>query len=368
MARINLYGEITENTSTRFSEFLAGLADGESAEIHINCVGGLCTEGWAIYDMLRTSGRDITTRIEGQCSSMASVVLLAAPKERRLATKNSTLLIHNPYAPIVEADYMDADKLREVTEQMAIKQADLERERNTMLDCYVERTGSDRDELRELMSKNTYISADEAMRLGFVGAIIEPNTAKKNENKMNKNFIQKLLANIGKCVESMCANIGMVLTDVTGAELTIEREEGEPQVGDTAHPDGTYTLENGNVIVVADGVITSITGPVEEETVTRGGAEAERTALQAEIERLQAEIERLTSAQITEEQSAILARVDQLGGVEWLNNITKVKSATNASKAKAQVVKTTSAEAEKVDGLSSFREAQRLRNEKYLNK
>ena len=69
----------------------------DNIDIHIHCRGGSCMEGWAIYDALRTSGKKITAVIEGECSSMASVILLAAPKGARFAQKNATLLIHNPF-------------------------------------------------------------------------------------------------------------------------------------------------------------------------------------------------------------------------------------------------------------------------------
>ena len=46
----------------------------DNIDIHIHCRGGSCMEGWAIYDALRTSGKKITAVIEGECSSMASVI------------------------------------------------------------------------------------------------------------------------------------------------------------------------------------------------------------------------------------------------------------------------------------------------------
>ena len=54
------------------------------------------------------------------------------------------------------------------------------------------------------------------------------------------------------------------ITAADGSEFTVEREDGDPQVGDTAYPDGTYTMEDGTVIVIEDNLITSITNPEEE--------------------------------------------------------------------------------------------------------
>lgn len=50
----------------------------------------------------------------------------------------------------------------------------------------------------------------------------------------------------------------MELNTADGQTLTVEREEGDPQVGDKASPDGTFEMPDGKTIVVEDGVITEI--------------------------------------------------------------------------------------------------------------
>ena len=77
------------------------------------------------------------------------------------------------------------------------------------------------------------------------------------------------------------------LTDVNGNVLSVTREEGEPQVGDAASPDGIYTLEDGRTITVAGGVITEIMDPVIGEEIE---------ALRAENEQLRNSVAELTAA------------------------------------------------------------------------
>ena len=48
------------------------------------------------------------------------------------------------------------------------------------------------------------------------------------------------------------------LNTADGQTITDEREEGDPQVGDKASPDGTFEMPDGKTIVVEDGVITDI--------------------------------------------------------------------------------------------------------------
>ena len=57
----------------------------DTIDMRIFCNGGSVVEGWAIYDRLRQSGKKITCTIEGKAASMATIIMLAAPKESRKA-------------------------------------------------------------------------------------------------------------------------------------------------------------------------------------------------------------------------------------------------------------------------------------------
>ena len=79
-------------------EFINGIPAGDdNIELLLHCDGGEVNEGWAIVDKLRSTGKKITATIEGNCASMATVVLLAASERR--AYPHASLLIHKPYYP-----------------------------------------------------------------------------------------------------------------------------------------------------------------------------------------------------------------------------------------------------------------------------
>ena len=73
-----------------------------------------------------------------------------------------------------------------------------------------------------------------------------------------------------------------------GTEVFVADEEGNQ----TAAPDGDYTLENGNVVKVAEGKVSEIVEaePAEE---TDPAEDEEKTALKAENESLKAEVSEL---------------------------------------------------------------------------
>ena len=299
-------------TFTDIDDFVSRMAaDDNVIDIYINCRGGDVQNGWAIYDKLRATGKEITTIVEGQASSMASVILLAAPKERRKAQPHATVLIHNPYIPYAEGQ-MDANALREMADSM-------ETETNKILDLYVERTGTDRDTLKRLMDAETRMTAEQALEYGFISTIIAPASAKaagtKTNNKMS--FIEKLKALIAEGEESAAA-VAMELTTVTGGTLTVEREEGEPQVGDKASPDGTHEMPDGKTIIVTDGVITEIQEPAAGEDDEVAKLTQQVADLTAENADLKAQLEASKAQAKTQEELRILNAVRIAGGIDKL--------------------------------------------------
>ena len=91
---------------------------------------------------------------------------------------------------------------------------------------------------------------------------------KEKQVTVKQSIIDKLLAKCGYQKIEDIPVISMELTDAEGNILTVEREEGEPQVGDAASPDGEHVMPDGKTIIVIDGVITEIKDQ-EEEVVMR---------------------------------------------------------------------------------------------------
>lgn len=291
-------------------------------ELRLNCRGGDCMEGWTIYDKLRSTGKEITAIIEGKCASMASVLLLAAPKERRFAYQNASLLIHNPYIPpYTLADAYNAEDLRRIAE-------DLEAETAKIVNLYVERTGSDETVLRALMAEDKYVDMDKAKELGFISEVKPPISAKDKQPKKwnhskNNNMNQDKKVTVAQAFQMLGVALGVVkspavnldLSTADGSTLTVEREEGEPQVGDSASPDGEHLMPDGNTIVVAGGVITEIRDPEEEN------GNEELDAANTRIAELEGELTSLRAQAKTKDDLAILNKVKTMGGLEGLKKI-----------------------------------------------
>ena len=322
-------------------EFLASIAsDDDTIDLRLHCEGGSVTEGWAIVDKLRASGKKITATVEGVCASMATVVLLAASE--RKAYPHASLLIHEPYIP----EYTLADAYRAEDLQ---KMADsLNAETQKMLDFYVERTGADRAELEALMKEDKFVDMERAKELGFISEILPALSARSRTPKAqakwnnhqisnnmaeNKTKVAELLAALGEALGlSQPKAVAYALTTESGDTITIDKPEGEdPAEGDTASPDGEHKMPDGTTIVVVDGVITKIKPakeqgeetPEENEELAQANAritelEAELANAKAEAESAKAEAESAKAQAKTKEEMEILNLVTIAGGKEWL--------------------------------------------------
>ena len=347
--------------------------DDKRIDLVFNCRGGDCIEGWAIYDLLRQqTGCEIHATIEGECSSMASIILLAAPLENRKAYANAHLCIHNPAVCWFDTDYYErltADNIRKTAEKILNQAESLQSEQNKILATYVERTGTDSETLQALMNQDIYIDMAKAQELGFISATLAPTTAHKdarfkayssinpnNNNQMNKTnakvtALDSAFTAIKKLVgiEDSASMKALEVTDVDGNVLTVEREEGDPQVGDAASPDGTFVMEDGTTITVEGGVITAITPAAEPEPEpedkkktkcanddSQNVEELQQTidALTKKVEELTEQVKTLTEQQASAEDKAVLDMVAKAGGREKVAKALAARSTFNANNTK----------------------------------
>jgi ATP-dependent Clp protease protease subunit len=278
-------------SASRLTDFLQTSTD-EEIDGRLHCRGGSVTEGYTCHDLLTHSGKKISMTVEGLCASIATVILMSAPKERRKIYPYGQVLIHNPYIPeFTLADSYGADDLAKMA-------ADLKMEEDRLLDFYVANTVADRDELKAMMDAETTLNAEQALKFGFVGEILPAisNSKKEFTNKFRTQMENKeveilkaemakkdtILNRLLKAVGLAHEAVNLTLTDATGQTLTVERETGDAAVGDIASPDGTFTMEDGKVITVSGGAITEIDEPAPAEDAK----DKEIADLKAEIETL----------------------------------------------------------------------------------
>ena len=395
MAKLRIYNQIVNEEDKVFlqdwcgtdglcykdiPEFLDSMEEGDNEiDIKLHCPGGDCIEGWAIYDALRNSGKTISATIEGECSSMATIILLAAPKERRFGFENARLCIHNPafdWLDLCASERLTADEISNLKAKLTAQENSLREEQDKILNLYVERTGADREELQSLMNEDKYVDMARATELGFIASTLAPNTDSKKKNhkssktkamakeqiKIENRIVKKLLAMAGLAKIEDVKILDQKITAADGTEFTVEREDGDPQVGDKAYPNGTYVLEDGTTIVVADEVIESITPADNGEgdgnndlkaqvdnltqqvadlteqvntlTSEKEALATDKANLETKVTDLEAKVATLEPQAKTEEETAILDIVNKAGGKAWLDGLKSMSSTFTASNRK----------------------------------
>ena len=319
------FGESDDVTYKDLEEALASKADDDRViELSINSPGGVCVEGMAIYDRLRSlEGHTIKAEVIGECSSMASVVLMAASVRRM--HPNARICIHKPRFSDFYLPTMTEDEAKRAYE-------DLHAETERLKKIYLDRTSYTEEELDKLMGEDRYMTAEEALQHGVITEIIQPMTATKQPTTQHMSKFTKALKAFAQAMRE--GVIAMTLNTEDGSTIEIEREEGEPQVGDKVvnTEDGEYKVADGTTIVIADGVITEIKPAEaednEDETMTEeevASTIAEMTKaiekLTAENESLKAQLAASKANEKTAEDIKALSLVAMVGGIKGLESL-----------------------------------------------
>lgn len=168
VGEIYIYGEIADLkwfdedvTPTDIKEELDKLKDVDSVNVYVNSPGGNVFAGVAIYNELKRFNKPVTSYIDGLAASIASLIVLAADKV--VMPSNAMMMIHNPWMCVCG----DANGFRELADKLD-KITD-----NVLIETYQAKTGLKKDKLKEMLDKETWLSGEEAVELGFADVLEE---------------------------------------------------------------------------------------------------------------------------------------------------------------------------------------------------
>lgn len=144
--------------------------------LRINSPGGSATDGAAIRSLVRSFAEQqhatVSVEIHGIAASAASAIAMAG--DQILMAPDALLMIHNPWS-IAVGDSADMQHVADV----------LEKHEQAYATTYADRTGLPVEEIRDLMSAETWMTASEAIDKGFadgeLGEHVEPVAAADNE-------------------------------------------------------------------------------------------------------------------------------------------------------------------------------------------
>jgi ATP-dependent protease ClpP protease subunit len=185
-AKIFIFDDIGQNwwgegiSSKEFIEEINAL-DVDEIDLLINSWGGYVHDGYAIYNGLADHPATINVKIYGVAASIASLIAMAGNTVEM--PENSMMFIHNPFGGIIGT-----------AEDMRSEADGLDKMKNSIVAAYKTRAKIESDEISDMMDKSTWISADEAVEMGFADKKSDPIKIEASNNVIAK------YQNIPKCL------------------------------------------------------------------------------------------------------------------------------------------------------------------------
>lgn len=171
VAEIYLYDEIGSN-SYFFDLFSAkdmrnAIAEAGSASkitLRINSMGGSPYQAVAMYNLLKDSGKEVVSVVDGIAASSATIPAMAGRLEMR---KGSELMIHDPE---VETRGNVRDLKKSISQ--------LEAMMNSVVSIYAEKSGKSDQSIRIMMENETWLTDEQAKNEGFADSIDASDTSR----------------------------------------------------------------------------------------------------------------------------------------------------------------------------------------------
>ena len=183
-------------TYERFKECVSQIADISNAHIVVNIrsTGGDVNDAMLIYEALRSTGAQVTTRCYGYTASAATIVAQAASPGCREIASTTLYLVHNSLCSVEG----NADELQ--TEVEMLRQTD-----RRIAEVYALHSGRSVEQILELMAANggrgRWLSPDEAIAEGLADRRIddqgEVNDTTTSVVERTRNGVMALLRTLG---------------------------------------------------------------------------------------------------------------------------------------------------------------------------
>lgn len=302
-----VYGDIADSEywgDVGAKEFTTDLAKitSNNITVRINSGGGSVFAGIGIYNVLKQHKAKITTRIDGLAASAASIIAMAG--DEIVMPTGSMMMIHNAWMYTSG----NADQLRE--------QADtLDKIDESIVAVYKAKTGLDDKEIADLMAKDTWLTAKEALDKGFATKVEDLNISASLEgNNLVFNGVKFNYDKLPKNGLKISNEVGIIQNSNSKKEVIMTWEEVKAKfpnevkaLVDEAYASGVKA-ENQRLKEIDDLAITGhknlvVAAKYGEKTVNAG-------VLAMEVLKAQGEANKKKLAEIKEDAEDIEQQVD----------------------------------------------------------
>lgn len=171
MTVIEVKADIVDNDTGKFYDWIgwdavypgkvSNLLDGaEEVEVNINSNGGDVFAASEIYTLLSQHSGRVTVNIQGLAASAASVIAMAGDVVHISPT--AQIMIHKAWT-IADGNADDMAHTSEFLDGID----------DSIMNAYVTKTGLDKSELSNMMAKETWLTANQAVDYGFADDVMD---------------------------------------------------------------------------------------------------------------------------------------------------------------------------------------------------
>lgn len=143
---------------------------GRPMSVRMSSLGGSLIDGLGMMNSFKDHG-DVTCYLYEFNASATTIAAMGA--KRVLIDKNSMFLIHKCSNFVLEWGSMNADEMQEAATRLLENKEDNDKIDEVMVAIYVAKTNLSADKIIALMKREAWLTAQEALTLGFADGFIE---------------------------------------------------------------------------------------------------------------------------------------------------------------------------------------------------
>ena len=298
-AEVMLYDEVGGWLGATADDFIDDLRGITATNIllRVNSPGGAVYEGIAIANALRSHPANVTVQVDGIAASIASVIAMAGDRVRMMP--NAMLMLHDA-SGLTFGNAADHREMAELLDKIS----------GNIADAYAARAGGSRDEWRQVMVKETWYTAEEAVEAGLADEVV-PTPKRGDEPEMRREF------------------------DLTAYGYTGPRREEPKPAPPPAAPELSATLTEDIRSLIGEEVAAQLRAAVgepglEEPTEPAPTEPVEEPAPEPEAH-AEPEPEPLAAEPATDPWAAAVARLAQPQPDPWAAAVARLTHSTSAA-------------------------------------
>lgn len=236
-----IYGDIADEkwydddvTPVKIRDTLNEMGKVDTLNLRINSYGGSCMAGNAIVSIIdnykRKNGTTVNAYIEGIAASMGSGIAMCADKI--YMAENAIFMVHKPFSMAMG----NSDDMKHEAEV-------LDKVEDTLVKNYMRHFNGTEEEMRQLMSDESWLTAEEALSYGLCDEIVEGVAVAASANGIRINGEDFKDNKLKNCFEK---------------EVKVEMFEYDNSLNDYGIDEEKFTalnMESGKVLEIANSVV-----------------------------------------------------------------------------------------------------------------